>query len=313
MPLVHVKRVEETHKLGIFGHSHDLGGLLELVGVEIVVVCQVHVIDVDLLELIKVNVARILLAVAIYEALRLNALPLQCRCLVDLVCDCLTEVLHQVLHGGVEVARFHRGLCLLTDISLAEELIVGEGIVCSHCFLTRLHLLGIKASHSKNLVEGLGCLAMGLKVVHKSRIIRHHLILLHLVSHQLPSLFHLSCLLKLLICLALHDGGDCDRLGIHAHVIVAKRSHPFQLIRPVVDIWIPALAREESLFEVLHGDEGPFKCGLVSIFQILGILLEDKLDLIAREARGSAVADHNLAEIIKADFAQSVRPRNAHL
>lgn len=284
MPLVYVKRVEETHKFGIFGHSHDLGGLLELVGVEIVVVRQVHVIDVDLLELRKINVARILLAVAIYEALRFDALPLQCRCLVDLVCDCLAEVLHQVLHGGVIVAGVHRVLCLLTDISLAEELVVGESVVYSHCLLTRLHLLGIKASHGKNLVEGLGCLAMGLKVVHKSRIIRQHLILLHLVSHQLSSLFHLSCLVKLFIRLALHDGGDCDRLGLHAHVIAAKRSHPLLLIRQVVDIWVPALAREERLFEVLHGDEGPVKCGLVSIFQVLGILLEDKLDLIAREA-----------------------------
>ena len=77
MALISVERIEETLKYGVFWHFAGPGALVELKGGgKIVLVRHVHMIYVDLLELIEVDIAWILFAVPINETFSFDSLSL---------------------------------------------------------------------------------------------------------------------------------------------------------------------------------------------------------------------------------------------
>ena len=85
MALVRIERVEETLEFGVVGHFAGPGRLGKLMTREIILVCHMHMVDINLLELLEIDIAGALLAIAIDEAFSLDAFSLKSGGLVDLI------------------------------------------------------------------------------------------------------------------------------------------------------------------------------------------------------------------------------------
>ena len=83
MALISIECIEETLKDGIVWHFARPGAFRKLKRGKIVLVSHVHMVNVDLLELIKVDISGVLFAVAIYETFSFDSLSLQSGGFVD--------------------------------------------------------------------------------------------------------------------------------------------------------------------------------------------------------------------------------------
>lgn len=129
LALVWVQSVEQTPKFSVIRHGPH----------KVVIVSVVDMILVNFLELFEVYISLRLYTITINEAFSCQALSLHCRCLIDLFGDFLAKVIDQVLHARVVVLDADGSSYLLTDLSLAEELIIRHCTLFYTNFLTWLH------------------------------------------------------------------------------------------------------------------------------------------------------------------------------
>lgn len=157
--LVRVHSIEETTEKFILRHRHHAR----------VLVREVHVVLVDLIELIILDVVFRLEAVAINEALRCKILSLDLRCLFDLLLDSHAELNQKHFHRLVEFFCAHdKFLFRGNGLGLAEKLLIGESRARNiFTNLTRFHQAWVVCTHLQDIIYRLGCFTIALVIILK--------------------------------------------------------------------------------------------------------------------------------------------------